>query len=103
MKVQTIKTEIDAEQYLEDATNWYSLRSLVSDILEDPNSETGERCLRITYDNRDFYLEFGDWVVRYPDGTLHFFSKQTFDELFQNPFVEPLQDNEIYAMLGEPR
>lgn len=102
MKVQTIHRTIEAEQYLEGSTNWHALFALVpeGDTGEGVSPETGEPTLRITYDNRDFYLGFGDWVVRYPDGSLHFFQKATFDELFKNPFTEPLKAEEIDQLLG---
>lgn len=101
MKVQTTRRSIEAEQYLEHATNWHSMHALVpaSDMGEGVSPETDNPTLRITYDNRDFYLEFGDWVVRYPDGSLHFFKKATFDELYTNPFTEPLQAEEIDQLL----
>ena len=101
MKVQTTRRTIEAEQYLEHATNWHSMHALVpaGDMGEGVSPETDNPTLRITYDNRDFYLEFGDWVVRYPDGSLHFFKKATFDELYTNPFTEPLQAEEIDHLL----
>lgn len=101
MKVQSINRTIDAEQYLEGATNWHAMRAIVpeQDMEERLSMETDAPALRITYDDRDFYLDFGDWVVRYPDGSLHFFKKATFDELYQNPFTEPLAEDEIKQLL----
>lgn len=102
MKVKSTHRAIDAEQYLEHATNWHSLMAICtgSEVEEVTSLETDSKALRITYDNRDFYLDFGDWVVRYPDGSLHFFKKATFDELYSNPFAEPLQEGEITQLLG---
>lgn len=98
MKVQPIPTQIEAEQYLEDATNWYSMHSLIKP--ENVEEEfTPSRKLTVTYDNRDFELKYGDWVVMYPDSTLHFFSKATFDELFHNPFTDDLRPEEIDKLL----
>lgn len=105
MKVQTIHRTIEAEQYLEGATNWHGLFALVpeGDTEQVTSMETDAPALRITYDNRDFYLDFGDWVVKYPDGSLHFFQKATFDELFKNPFTEPLKTEEIEHLLEAAR
>lgn len=100
MKVRTTGRPIDAEQYLEHATNWHALHALVPADDTQEDVVNGNHTLRITYDNRDFYLGFGDWVVRYPDGSLHFFTKATFDELYTNPFTEPLEAEEIDALLG---
>lgn len=95
MKIRPINRALDAEQYLESATNWHSLMSFIptEDLCEGKNE------LWVTYDNRDYPLSFGDWVVRFPDGSLHFFKKAVFDELFVNPFAEPLRENEFEDLM----
>lgn len=97
-----MKTHLEAEQYLEDATNWHSMHSLIN-----PENLSEEliptRSLVVTYDRRDFELQFGDWVVRYPDGTLHFFAKDTFDRLFINPLAEPVSEAEMSELLEAAR
>lgn len=101
MKITTIPTTLEAEQYLEDSTNWHAMHYLVSaeNAYEDMDNPA-DRKLIITYDLRDFELEFGDWVVRYPDGTLHFFAKETFDRMYHSPFADPITAEEIEELSG---
>lgn len=101
MKVKTIKTQVEAEQYLEDVTNWHSLYAIVgADMATEEVHSTGERYLIVTYDQRDYQLNFGDWVVQYPDGSMHFFDKAAFDELFSSPLAREVTDEEIEMLRG---
>lgn len=101
-RVTTISSVmLEAEQYLGEDTNWDSLCAIVgSDNIEVPDFDPNGPIL-VTYLKNDFEMKWSDWVVKYPDGTLHFFTKDTFDSLYQNIMGEPLTQAELDDLLKE--
>lgn len=85
---------LPAEQFLEDHTNWENLIKLVGE----GNVSTGNDYAVVSYGGREYIMAEGDWVVQFPDKSLHFFTKPVFDELYENPMASPLTHTELATL-----